>query len=96
MNISLMQAVIDDIIDLLVSQNGTKAIGLLFWLQKIWIGAEFVPFLVGQGVCIKGRKISEQEFVHCQPICWRIILYWTIYLSLNFVGFKQCRNSWLI
>ena len=65
MDIFLIQAVANGIPDLLMSQNETKAIGLFFYLWKILIDAEFSLFLIGQRVCIKGRRISEQRSVHC-------------------------------
>lgn len=63
-----MQVGADSISDLFVSQNGTRAIRLLFCLWKILIDTEFDLSLVSQGVCIKGREISEQKSVHCWPI----------------------------
>lgn len=65
MDISLIQPVTDSISDLLMSQNGTRAIGLFLYLQKILIDAEFVLSLLTQGVCIKDRKISEPGSVYC-------------------------------
>lgn len=59
MDISLMQVIADSIPDLLMSQNGIRVIRLLFYLQKILINVEFALFLVGQGVCIKDKGISE-------------------------------------
>ena len=41
-----MQVIANGILDLLVSQNGTKTIGLLFCLRKIIIDTEFPLFLV--------------------------------------------------
>ncbi len=68
-----MQAVANGILDHLVSGNGTRAPGLLFCLRKILIDAEFALSSVGQGVCIQGRGISEDGFVDCRPVRWRII-----------------------
>ncbi len=64
-----MQAVANGIPDLLVSENGTRALGLLFYLWKILIDAEFTLSSVGQRVCIQGRGISEKGSVDCQPVC---------------------------
>ncbi len=50
-----MQTVANGIPDLLVSGNGTRALGLLFCLRKILIDAEFALSSVGQGVCIQGK-----------------------------------------
>ena len=47
MDISLVQAVADGMADLFVSQNGTRAVGLLFCLRKILIDAEFVLSSIG-------------------------------------------------
>ena len=91
-----MQAIVDSIPDLLVSQNKTKTVELFFCLRKISIDTEFALFLVGQGVYIKGRRISEQGSMHCRLIYQCSILYWTICSSPNFEGFQQCGNSWLI
>ncbi len=91
-----MKAVANSIPDLLVSGNGTRAPGLLFCLRKILIDAEFALSSVGQGVCIQGRRISEQGSVDCRSVRWHIILSWMIRLSLNFKGYQQCGNSWLI
>ena len=88
MDISLVQAVADGILHLFVSQNGIRVVRLLFCLQKILIDAEFTLSSVCQGVCIKGRRISEQKSVHCQPIHWYIILYWMICLGPNFERFQ--------
>lgn len=64
MDISLVQAVADGISDLFVSQNGTKAVKLLFCLWKILIDAEFILFSVGSGVYIKSKRILEQRSVY--------------------------------
>ena len=68
-----MQAVADSILDLFVSQNGTRAVRLLFCLRKILIDAEFALSSVGQGVCIKGRGISEQGSMYFRPVHWHTI-----------------------
>ena len=60
-----MQVVANAIPDLLVSQNGTRVVELLFCLWKILIDTEFTLFSVGQEVCIKGRRISEKGSVYC-------------------------------
>lgn len=65
-----MQAVTNSISDLIMSQNKTRAIGILFCLRKILIKTEFALFSVGQRVCIKSRGISEQESVHYQLVYW--------------------------
>ncbi len=93
MEISLEQAVVDGIPDLLVSQNETRVVGLFFCLRKILIDAEFALFSASQGVCIKGRGILEQGSVYCQPIHRRTILCWMIYSGLNFEEFQQYGNS---
>ncbi len=51
--------VANGISDLLMSQNGTKAIRLLFCLWKILIDAEFFLFSIGQEVCIQDKGILE-------------------------------------
>lgn len=76
-----MQAIVHGIPDLFVSQNGTRAVEHLFCLQKILIDAKFTLSSIGQGVCIKGRGILEQGFLHCQPVHWHTILCWTICLD---------------
>ena len=70
-----MQIVADGIPDLLISQNRTKAVRLLFCLQIILIDNKFALFSVGQGVYIEGKEISERGFMYCQLVCWYIILY---------------------
>ena len=50
---------VNDISDLNVSQNRTRAVELHFCLQKILIDAQFALFSVGQGVYIQGRGISK-------------------------------------
>ncbi len=54
-----MEVVANGILDLLVSQNRTRVVERLFYLQKILIYAEFTPSLIGQGVCIQSRGVSE-------------------------------------
>ncbi len=65
MGIFLAQAVIDGILNPLVSQSGTRAVEPPFYLRIIVIGAKFVLYSVGQEVCSQGRGISGQESVYC-------------------------------
>ncbi len=74
MDIFVVQAIANSIPDLFVSQNETRAVGLLFCLRKILINAEFALFSIGQGVCIEGRGILEQRPMYCQSIRRHIIL----------------------
>lgn len=58
-----MQAVADGISDFHVSQRGTRAIELLFYIQKILIDAKFVLSSISQEVCIEDREILKQGFI---------------------------------
>ena len=86
-----MQVVANDIPDLFVSRNRTRALGLLFCLRKILIDAKFALSSVGQGV-----EISEQESVDCRLVRRRTIFAWMIHSGLNFKGCQRCGNNWLI
>ncbi len=91
-----MQVVVNGILDLLVSENGTRSPELLFYLRKILIDADFALSSVDQGVCIQDRGILEQGSMDCRSVCRRTILSWMIRSGLNFEGYRQCGNSWLI